>query len=41
MRRVKIELLSDLVLLLFYDFAVEFDQLTAGSTDEVIVMLVM
>ena len=41
MGRLKVELLGNLILLLFDDLAVELDQLTTGGADEMVVMLVI
>ena len=41
MRRMKIELRGNLILLALDHLAVKFDQFTAGSTDQVIVMLMI
>lgn len=41
MRRMKIELRGNLILLALNHLAVKFDQFTAGSTDQVIVMLMI
>ena len=41
MRRMKIELRGNLILLTLDHLAVKFDQFTTGSTDQVIVMLMI